>query len=586
MGQNVRKKKLIELSENMLRSTTTTKIKQFYLEFLNDQQRQAWDAFKNSDILFLIGAAGTGKTHLAVAFALHEILEKAKDKILLSRPVVEAGENLGFLPGDIDEKIYPYMLPLYDCLEKMCGRDGEENREYINKRVELAPLAYLRGRAQPLDSIVYTTSGPKIMGEIQVGDMAIGSDGKPTRVLGVFPQGKKEVFKVYLSDGSSTECCDDHLWLTQTLSEKRHNKGFSVKDLRSVRENVKTRFNQKVHRLPILSAPIEFESKEPPVDPYLLGLLLGDGSLHNTASYSFCTTDHELVDSVSVRLPGRLKVTHSGGNDYRISGNYNRWDKNPLKDVIRELGLHNSKSYTKFIPDVYKFNSPTIRLEILRGLMDTDGWIELTKTNGCRIGYSTTSSQLAQDVRFIVESLGGIAYTRRRDYEDEGHIVDNNVIKHNHPSYTLDIVLPNCNPFRLTRKAEKYVSGMKPLRLISKIESCGFKECQCIQVDAPDHLYLTDHCIVTHNTFDDSICILDEAQNCTKSQLKLFLTRLGRNSKMIITGDPSQSDLGRTPDLLDVVSKLAGIESISTIMFNEESIVRHPLVSKIICKLS
>jgi phosphate starvation-inducible PhoH-like protein len=145
MGQS-RKRKLIELSDNRLRSTSPNKLKQFHLEFLTETQKDAWEAFKHSDVMFLIGAAGTGKSHLAVAFALHEILEGNKEKILLSRPVVEAGESLGFLPGTIEEKIGPYMLPLYDCLEKMCGREGDANRDYITKKVELAPLAYLRGR--------------------------------------------------------------------------------------------------------------------------------------------------------------------------------------------------------------------------------------------------------------------------------------------------------------------------------------------------------------------------------------------------------------------------------------------------------
>lgn len=139
------RRKLIEQCDNMLRSTSIGRIKQFYLEFLTGQQKQAWELFQQSDVLFMVGPAGTGKTFLSVAFALHEVLEKSKDKIILSRPVIEAGENLGFLPGDIDEKVYPYMLPLYDALDNMCGKDGE-GRKYINNRVELAPLAFLRGR--------------------------------------------------------------------------------------------------------------------------------------------------------------------------------------------------------------------------------------------------------------------------------------------------------------------------------------------------------------------------------------------------------------------------------------------------------
>lgn len=119
--------------------------KNYHLEFLTESQSKAWETYQKNDIIFLVGAAGSGKSHLAIAFAIQDILSKVKGKMVLSRPVVEAGENLGFLPGDLDEKVYPYMLPMYDCLDKICGREGED-REYIDKRYELAPLAYLRGR--------------------------------------------------------------------------------------------------------------------------------------------------------------------------------------------------------------------------------------------------------------------------------------------------------------------------------------------------------------------------------------------------------------------------------------------------------
>ena len=115
------------------------------MELLNDEQKAAYEAYKENDILFLVGVAGTGKSHLAVAFAIQDILDNQRSRIILSRPAVESGENLGFLPGDADEKIYPYMLPLYDCLDKICGRDGE-TRKIINEAYELAPLAFLRGR--------------------------------------------------------------------------------------------------------------------------------------------------------------------------------------------------------------------------------------------------------------------------------------------------------------------------------------------------------------------------------------------------------------------------------------------------------
>jgi len=98
------------------------------------------------DLVFSIGPAGTGKTYLAVAHALMELLSRKKRKIVLTRPVVETGENLGFLPGDLTQKLAPYLRPLYDAMEDLVDPDLLE-RLRINGQLEVAPLAYMRGRS-------------------------------------------------------------------------------------------------------------------------------------------------------------------------------------------------------------------------------------------------------------------------------------------------------------------------------------------------------------------------------------------------------------------------------------------------------
>jgi phosphate starvation-inducible PhoH-like protein len=121
--------------------------KPFHIEFMNAAQKMAWGAFDQHDVLFLLGSPGTGKSHLGCAFAISEILSKRKEKIVITRPTIEAGgRGLGFLPGSADEKLHPYMLPLFDCMDRCLGKFSPQ-RDIVNKSVEIAPLQFMRGRS-------------------------------------------------------------------------------------------------------------------------------------------------------------------------------------------------------------------------------------------------------------------------------------------------------------------------------------------------------------------------------------------------------------------------------------------------------
>lgn len=114
----------------------------FSIKFLTKTQKEAWDKFQKSSVLFLLGPAGVGKSFLATALAINELFAERIEKIVLTRPIIEAEESLGFLPGAISEKTDPYMLPLFDQINKLVIGPKSE----FNKSVEVAPLAYMRGR--------------------------------------------------------------------------------------------------------------------------------------------------------------------------------------------------------------------------------------------------------------------------------------------------------------------------------------------------------------------------------------------------------------------------------------------------------
>lgn len=130
--------------------------KDFDLKFKNTPQRLAFSVYEQNDILFMLGPAGTGKSHLACMFAIHDLVKEHRSKIVLTRPIVEAGESLGYLPGTFSEKTDPYMLPLYDCIAKLTNtsnamhchpESGAGGLAKLVKEVsEVAPLAYMRGR--------------------------------------------------------------------------------------------------------------------------------------------------------------------------------------------------------------------------------------------------------------------------------------------------------------------------------------------------------------------------------------------------------------------------------------------------------
>lgn len=376
------------------------------------------------------------------------------------------------------------------------------------------------GKAQPLDSLVLTASGYKLMGDIKVGDMvSCPISGKENIVIGVYPQGMKDVYKITFSDGSEAESCDEHLWNVKTTKDGNEKPYYTV----SLNEIRNSNYNFKV---PVTS-PIYFSKiEEPAIDPYVLGCLLGDGTLCTSSVY-FSNTEEHIVQKLSSYFEENdliFKKIPGDNCDYRISSyNPNKpGDKNWLLMELGYLGLRGTKSDTKFIPDQYKMSSVENRIELLRGLFDTDAYVNKDKG---RIEYSTASKKLADDVEFIVNSLGGVCSRRikKTGYKDE----EGNFIQCK-DSITLTINISN--EFKLVsleRKLNNLIETTKyfPCKQIEKIEFSRRTECQCIKVDSQEELYITNNFIVTHNTLCALAAGLSQVIDDNKAYSRLIVTR-------------------------------------------------------------
>jgi predicted ribonuclease YlaK len=590
-------------------------VKPFGLYLRSQEQAMAVALLLNSDLslITLSGHAGSGKTLICLACALELVLEQQKfQKLLIIRNPISCGQDVGFLPGP-----------------------------------------------QPMDAKVATPFGWELMGNLTVGSYVIGRDGKKTKVLGIFKKGIKDVYKVTTTDGTSTECCLDHLWYTQTAEEVKRGKPGSVKTTKDMLDNLRKpngKWNQFIPR----NEPVEYEGNgKLPIPPYTLGCLIGDGSLGGSISLAgidqdlFAKVRQEMAlsgidvvpiaSSISCNFRDLLynnkpakpviitdvstgieEIYHSVGvasaitgvgrgalgdrcrrgvtidnKSYRFGVCSVRWT-NSVKNSIEALGLLGKKAWDKFIPEMYKFASISDRVELLRGLMDTDGTVK-ERTGECN--FTTTSLVLAEDFQELVRSLGGRSSIRARDrIGHTTHVLDRHGIDRTITSqriaYDVSISLP-FNPFFIPRKSSRYKYSYSQRVKIESIEKVGEKEVQCILVDSPEHLYLTDGFIVTHNTMEEKLApwagsvndaleillsgkskgrgktakpmtiedlktagvieiqpltylrgrslantlvLIEELQNVSANEVKTILSRISRGSRAFATGDVSQCD--------------------------------------------
>lgn len=352
---------------------------------------------------------------------------------------------------------------------------------------------------------VITENGYSPIGNAKVGDKIFSKDGKLCNITGVYPQGMKPIYRMYLSDGRFIDSGENHLWEVFNSDNRKMIK--STKDLLNTKISFPHKKSGTTYKYFIENCEeVEFSKKELPIPPYVLGVLLGDGCTTQGTNKINCL-DKQIIDEIKILLPdydincqsfknpdGTLNVCQ---HTIVYKGKQRLlYNENPLNKSLKELNLKCKAPY-KFIPTIYKMSSIEDRYELIKGIFDTDGYISETGN----IELKLSSKQLIEDVAWVLRSLGiscSIGILDKRGIKQK--LPHGKTVFTEHIYYRL-YVKTDKPIFKLERKLNRLKKRIRKNRVsINRIEFLCNHTATCITVDNPEHLFLTKDFIVTHNS--------------------------------------------------------------------------------------
>jgi phage/plasmid-associated DNA primase len=361
------------------------------------------------------------------------------------------------------------------------------------------------GKAQPDNALVLTAEGWREIGSLVVGDQVLAATGAPATVMGVYPQGKKDIYKVSFDDGTSAQCCNQHLWQV-CFDSTYKNQILTLEEIRAHRNQ-----NPNVNVMVPLNRAVQFKRERIDEEPYAYArLIIGSIEAQKKLQQNSETLNSILPDNLGVQIDS--------------------------------------------IPIQYRMNTIAVRLHLLQGLMDLAGDIN-KKTGQCI--FNCHAEYLALEILSIVRSLGGKGTVKKKD---------STRLKNKHESY--DVVFemsPEFCPFRLNQdkisawqNAYAKSKAFVPYKTIVDIEWVARTEARCIYIDNPEHLYITDGYTVTHNTSFSNLCVaLVGTQNTFSTRLNLLETNRfevsgAYNKKLVVISDSER--YGGSVDMLKTLT--------------------------------
>lgn len=376
-------------------------------------------------------------------------------------------------------------------VREVFGAEPDPIQENILKIFPYAPRIAMKaskgtGKGEIKDKVIDTPNGRRVWGSLKPGDYVFSVEGTPTRILNTYEQGLKTCYKVCFDDGSYTIVDDTHLWKVQGQNERIKNIWSVLSTQQIIERGVRVKngkWSGRQFEIP-LHEPVQYQESVLDIDPYILGVWLGDGC--KGTSRVACKDYNDI----------ELEVLSRG---YKFSKGKDYFQVSNLISNLRQYYLLDTYSYQRFIPQKFKESSVQQRKDLLAGLMDTDGTID---SRGL-IEFNTTSKLLANDIVWLVRSLGGNASIRatiKKPFYYKGDLKVNG-----RDCYRINI-RTLFDPFKVKKKSDRWIepkskSQLRYLkRYIDRIEPWDNSETMCIEVEHQSHLYLSNDFIVTHNT--------------------------------------------------------------------------------------
>lgn len=567
----------------------------------NNEQKEMLRSISGNDVTFVKGCAGTGKTHIAVGYGLKSLLKEDYDQLVFTRPAIEAGgEKLGFLPGNMYEKIDPYMIPIFeilanfisaDILSKLLPKQNGNGSSFsiVTSPIRILPLAFMRGVTFNNSFIVADecfTNDTKISVITNKGKvshrtslktifknpnkykiMSLNTEsGKiEPKKFSVFCTGRKKTcnIKIYLRSSPIT-CSLSHPFAIIKDGEIKWEKAKNL----SVGDNL-LRIKLGENNCSILHKSAW---------DIILGSLLGDGCLSvnrsRQRSYRFSKThglsQYEYMDFCRQVFNGQLLTSLRSGYTGKPLCGFETKSMHVDKSFVKCIFNNNHKK--RISSSIYEYIT---KRTLAMWYMDDGNLQKGRKKPYIRLhteGFSKKEHLILQDVlhrKFGIKSVIG-SYRKyhllRLDQKNTDKFFDE-ISGLVYPSMAYKVPSFKFHKFEL----DNYKYWKAPEMTVSSIsEILPGKEKEVYNLEVNGN----------HNFFANKI-LVHNCQNATPEQFRMLLTRLGKGSKMVLCGDIEQTDIHSSNGLCDAFSLLEGVENVGFITFTEEAIMRHPIICEI-----